>query len=178
MTVLATPLPAGLLARLHADGHRQRPLVPRPALPRPRWVLGCVVQSCSRRGAPAFRQAPQAAVPPASHPSTRPFPRPECKAAVPRTLITGVADGPHRQRYEEFGVRSFVDDQRCFAWCPAPGEGREKEAALAGSVHSGQGCPAWPPAAGRSTALALIVLLPPPRSSLALSHLQTARTRC
>ncbi|KAI7836399.1 hypothetical protein COHA_009731 [Chlorella ohadii] len=47
-------------------------------------------------------------------------PDPECKAAVPRSVVFSVADAPHRQRYEEFAVRSFVDDQRQIAWCPAP----------------------------------------------------------
>ncbi|PSC75961.1 putative E3 ubiquitin-ligase ARI8 [Micractinium conductrix] len=47
-------------------------------------------------------------------------PDPECKAAVPRSVIMATADEQHKQRYEEFAVNSFVDDQRQIAWCPAP----------------------------------------------------------
>jgi hypothetical protein len=62
-----------------------------------------------------------------SHAPPYPFtplhaPPADCKAAVPRRVISAVADGPHRGRYEEFAVRSFVDDQRQIVWCPAPGQ--------------------------------------------------------
>lgn len=47
-------------------------------------------------------------------------PDPACKAAVPRTVILATADTQHKQRYEEFALNSFVDDQRQIVWCPAP----------------------------------------------------------
>ena len=92
-----------------------------------RWVGGWagrekqgVVDACS-----AF---PQLLLPTSCPPFLRP-PRPcrrpclvaDCKAAVPRRVVTAVCDPPHQQRYEEFGVNSFVDDQRQLVWCPAPG---------------------------------------------------------
>ena len=40
---------------------------------------------------------------------------------MPRSVVAAVADGPHSQRYEDFAVNSFVDDQRQIVWCPAPG---------------------------------------------------------
>ncbi|KAI3433888.1 hypothetical protein D9Q98_003690 [Chlorella vulgaris] len=47
-------------------------------------------------------------------------PDPECKAAVPRRVITAVVDAAHQERYDDFAINSFVDDQRQIVWCPAP----------------------------------------------------------
>lgn len=48
-------------------------------------------------------------------------PDPPCKAVVPTSLILSVADSDHRKHYEEFSLRSFVDDNKKIAWCTAPG---------------------------------------------------------
>ena len=48
-------------------------------------------------------------------------PDPACKAVVPRSVVFTVSDDAHRARYEEFELRSFVDDNKGLTWCPAPG---------------------------------------------------------
>lgn len=41
---------------------------------------------------------------------------------MPRRVITAVVDAAHQERYDDFAINSFVDDQRQIVWCPAPGE--------------------------------------------------------
>ena len=49
-------------------------------------------------------------------------PDPACKAVVPRSVVVAVSDDAHRRRYEDYEMRSFVDDNKALTWCPAPGE--------------------------------------------------------
>jgi ariadne-1 len=56
-------------------------------------------------------------------------PLPDCLAAVPVAVIDAVAPPPARAKYAQFELRSFVDDNRRAAWCPAPGCEHAVEAA-------------------------------------------------
>lgn len=47
-------------------------------------------------------------------------PDPACSAIVPESIINYVCDESHITRYEEFELRSFVDDNKKMAWCTAP----------------------------------------------------------
>jgi ariadne-1 len=49
-------------------------------------------------------------------------PDPKCIAVVPTAVVTEVASVPAREKYTRFAVRSFVEDNKQLAWCPAPGE--------------------------------------------------------
>ena len=48
-------------------------------------------------------------------------PADKCIAVVPTSLVERVCDPKMLQRYREFSVRSFVDDNKRLAWCTAPG---------------------------------------------------------
>ncbi|KAK9806726.1 hypothetical protein WJX72_000715 [[Myrmecia] bisecta] len=48
-------------------------------------------------------------------------PTPKCAAAVPRDLIFEVASKGDQAKYLQYGVRSYVEDNRAMGWCPAPG---------------------------------------------------------
>ena len=48
-------------------------------------------------------------------------PLPDCAAAVPVSVVDAVAPPASRAKYARFELRSFVDDNRRAAWCPAPG---------------------------------------------------------
>lgn len=45
---------------------------------------------------------------------------PGCKAAVPRSIIDEVADTVHIEKFNKYGLLSFVEDSRKLTWCPAP----------------------------------------------------------
>ena len=63
-------------------------------------------------------------------------PLPGCGAAVPVSVVDAVAPPASRARYARFELRSFVDDNRCAAWCPAPGcEAAVEAAGWAGGVE-------------------------------------------
>jgi ariadne-1 len=48
-------------------------------------------------------------------------PLPKCGAAVPVAVIDAVSSPALRERYGRYELRSYVDDNRRAAWCPAPG---------------------------------------------------------
>lgn len=48
-------------------------------------------------------------------------PEPSCKAVAPTALVVECCDESHAKKYREFSLRSFVDDNKRFAWCTAPG---------------------------------------------------------
>jgi len=45
---------------------------------------------------------------------------PDCKAVVSRSIIDEVVDEQHSEKYKRYSVRSYVEDNRKLAWCPAP----------------------------------------------------------
>ncbi|KQJ91448.1 hypothetical protein BRADI_4g37780v3, partial [Brachypodium distachyon] len=49
-------------------------------------------------------------------------PDPSCPAAVARDLVSSAADPDDARRYDEFALRSFVEESKgSIRWCPAPG---------------------------------------------------------
>ncbi len=42
---------------------------------------------------------------------------------VPQSVVVEVAEQAWRKKYETFQLRSFVEDNKRFIWCPLPGEG-------------------------------------------------------
>lgn len=57
-----------------------------------------------------------------------------CGAAVPAALVRASASPADVSRYDAFATRSFVDDNRRAAWCPAPGCDAAAEAAPGAAV--------------------------------------------
>lgn len=50
-------------------------------------------------------------------------PDPECKVAVPDSVLRRVLHSGEEAKLDQFAMRSFVEDNRWVAWCPAPGCG-------------------------------------------------------
>ncbi|KAK9905069.1 hypothetical protein WJX75_009180 [Coccomyxa subellipsoidea] len=48
-------------------------------------------------------------------------PLPDCSAAVPQSVVKEVVSEADVRRYETYGMRSFVEDNRQLTWCPSPG---------------------------------------------------------
>jgi hypothetical protein len=48
-------------------------------------------------------------------------PLPKCGAAAPGALLRSVLSEEDRARYDEYGLRSFVEDSPSMAWCPGAG---------------------------------------------------------
>ncbi|DBA71150.1 hypothetical protein WJX79_002426 [Trebouxia sp. C0005] len=47
-------------------------------------------------------------------------PLPDCKAAVPRTVVRRVSSEQDKQKLELYELRSYVEDSQRLVWCPAP----------------------------------------------------------
>eukprot|EP00884_Botryococcus_braunii_P023086 jgi/Botrbrau1/9461/Bobra.0252s0082.1 len=47
-------------------------------------------------------------------------PQPECSAAVPRSVVMEVLPQSGREKFEQYELRSYVDDNKKLTWCPAP----------------------------------------------------------
>lgn len=47
-------------------------------------------------------------------------PLPDCKAAVPRTVVRRVSSDQEQQKLDQYELRSYVEDSKRLTWCPAP----------------------------------------------------------